>query len=110
MAGPKGVGAEDAAAHLAFAAAAAGTRYLHITLDTWRAGGWDAVPLLGHELQHALEVAAAPEVKDIWTFERLYFRIGWRSGTGAYETELARTTGRRIQEELQMAQAARPRG
>lgn len=108
--GAAGGCAEGVAAHLAFATAAGGLRYLHITLDTWRAGGWDAIPLLGHELQHALEVAAAPEVKDVWSFERLYFRIGWPSGQRAYETDLARATGRRIQEELLMVRAVRNPG
>lgn len=103
---PKG-GQQAAAAHLVFGVAAGGIRYLHVTVDTWLAGGWDAVPLLGHELQHALEVAAAPEVRDQRSFETLYSRIGWQSGTQTYETDRARATGRRIQNELLMARAAR---
>jgi hypothetical protein len=98
-------GAEAPAAHLAFASATGKVRYLHVTIDTWRAGFWDAIPLLGHELQHALEVAAAPDVRDERSFERLYFRIGWQSGVHAYETDRARNTGRRILEELVMAAA-----
>lgn len=94
--------AEPAAppAHLEFVAAAGKLRYLRVTVNTWRAGEWDAIPLLGHELQHALEVAGAADVRDLRTFERLYYRIGWRTGAGAFETELARTMGRRVQEEL----------
>jgi hypothetical protein len=96
---------EAAKAHLCFATAAGGIRYLHVTVDTWRAGEWDSIPLLGHELQHALEVAAAPEVRDVRSFEALYSRIGWQSGAVKFETDLARVTGRRIQSELLWAKA-----
>jgi hypothetical protein len=42
-------------------AAAEGVRYLFITVDT-RVAGQLAIAIIGHELQHALEVARAPEV------------------------------------------------
>jgi hypothetical protein len=42
-------------------AAVEGLRYLFITVDA-RAAGPLAIAIIGHELQHALEVARAPEV------------------------------------------------
>jgi hypothetical protein len=101
-------GSEEPKAYLCFAASAGAVRYLHVTVDTWRAGKWESIPLLGHELQHALEVARAPEVRDRRTFEAFYNRIGWQSGAQRFETDLARATGRRIQAELYWAKAIDP--
>lgn len=95
--------ASDVRAHLAFSIRAGGVRYLHVTMNTWQVAQWEIIPLLGHELQHALEVAGAPEVRDAATFERFYDRVGWSSGRRSYETDLARQTGRRIEAELRWA-------
>jgi hypothetical protein len=60
---------------LQFAAAASGCRHLRVTV---RIPGKDAdvVAWLGHELQHALEVAGAPEVVDQASLLRFYARTG----------------------------------
>jgi hypothetical protein len=61
----------------------------------------DAIALIGHELQHALEIADAPEVRDSTSLVKLYERIGHPSiGEHAYDTEAARDTGRVVRREL----------
>jgi hypothetical protein len=76
-------------AYLSFVAYAAGTRYLLIHVDRWRLQPAERAIWLGHELEHALEVAAAPEVRDAGTLADLYRRIGWQTVGGHFETEHA---------------------
>ena len=63
-----------------------------------------AIALLGHELAHAVEVAADASVVDHASFERLYRRIGdrciTRGATRGYDTRAARDAGDRIFAEL----------
>lgn len=62
------------------------------------------VPLLGHEFQHALEVAAAPDVIDGPSLRRHYQQIGHRSNaddrTPSFETRAAIEVQRRVTGEL----------
>ncbi len=69
------------------------------------AGGRDAAELAGnhqpqqvawlaHELQHALEVAAATEVRDVEGLRRLFARIGTDLGNGQFETDAAVAVGK----------------
>ncbi len=61
----------------------------------------EAIALIGHELQHALEIADATEVRDSTALIRLYERIGHASnGEHAYDTEAAQDTGRIVRREL----------
>ena len=61
----------------------------------------EAIALIGHELQHALEIAGATEVRDSTSMIRLYQRIGHPSnGDHAYDTEAAQDTGRIVRREL----------
>jgi hypothetical protein len=61
----------------------------------------DTIALIGHELRHALEVAAAPEVKDQKGLMELYQRIGQPGGRiHSYDTRAAQNTGRRVRNEL----------
>jgi hypothetical protein len=46
------------------------------------------VEVLAHELWHALEIAAAPEVRDAAGMRALFSRIGWRVGQ-VFETQAA---------------------
>jgi hypothetical protein len=65
------------------------------------------VSVLGHELQHALEIAAEPAVRDAATLRAHYLRIGYeRAGGGLYETEAALEAGRRVAAELTGARTA----
>lgn len=78
-----------------------GPRYVRIQIAR-RGSLHDAVALLGHELQHALEVAQAPWVSDQATLAALYQRIGIGS-TGAhhvYDTLAAQEIGRIVRREL----------
>jgi hypothetical protein len=60
----------------------------------------DAVPLLAHELQHALEIAERTEVRDDAGVRRLYARIGRAQGVDSYETDAAGTIERRVRDEI----------
>ena len=69
----------QSAGHLSLLTAAAGRRYLRVTIDR-RSVGSQRIAILGHELHHALEIAESPSVIDDATLSALYRRIGFRSG------------------------------
>lgn len=78
-----------------------GTRYLRIQLSPDMTIA-QHVAVLAHELQHALEVAVAPDVRDQASFARLYDRIGSATREElCYDTEAAREIGRRVMLEVQ---------
>lgn len=79
---------------------AQGPRYLRIqVLD--RLAPDETIALIGHELRHALEVAAAPDVKDQAGLAALYMRIGQPGGLAhSFDTRAAQNTGRRVRREL----------
>lgn len=57
--------------------------------------------MLGHELQHAIEVAGAPEIRSQKSFEDYYRRNGMPGATeSGYETDAARRTEVRVREEV----------
>ena len=95
-------------AFLQFVTHAGRNRYLRITLDTGLAAD-AAVALLGHELQHAVEVARAPWVVDVATFGDLYRAIGHASCEAprrCFDTTAAVEAGRRVRTELRLGLAA----
>jgi hypothetical protein len=59
----------------------------------------EAVAWLGHELEHALEIAATPEVLDEFTLRRLYERTGWATDHG-FDTAAAREVWTRVLAEV----------
>jgi len=63
----------------------------------------DRVLLLGHELQHAVELADAPWVHDDRGMVEMYERIGWRELSNAFETPAAVEAGRKVREEVYAA-------
>jgi hypothetical protein len=84
-----------------FVSHAAGTRYLFVQINCWELPERERLVLLGHELQHALEIAAAPEVLDEGGIERLYRRIGYEAGRrGRFESPGARAMSDRVRDEL----------
>lgn len=85
---------------LMFLTAAGGVRYLHAQVtDGLRFE--ELIAIAGHELQHAMEVAAHPKVRDAQGMRALYERIGMRTGThDRYDTAEAQSTGRRVRAEL----------
>ena len=78
-------------------------RYLRIRLDV-RLRDEAAIAMLGHELQHAWEIAAHPWVSDQKTLHQLYVQIGYESQRAlrshAVETTAARDTARDVLNEL----------
>jgi hypothetical protein len=55
---------------------------------------------LGHELQHALEIAQAPWVRTAEDVHKLFRQIGRQSGRNQYETDEAKAVERAIHKEL----------
>ena len=85
---------------LTFVHAAGGVRYLRAQVLAGR-GPIDTMSVVGHELQHALEVALAADVRDEVSFEALYVRIGDRPAhPDRYDTAAAREAGRRVRNEM----------
>jgi hypothetical protein len=84
---------------LELAGAAAGFRYVRVSV---RVPGrdHDLVAWLGHELQHAVELAEAPEVVDQDGLLRHYERIGARRGRASVETAAAQAVWRKILDEV----------
>lgn len=78
---------------LTFLVSAANVRYLLVRIDRWQVAPWERIGWLAHELQHAIEIARAPEIRDATSLARFYGRVGWRSGPGRFETTLARSAG-----------------
>jgi len=63
-----------------------------VKVDVSATARWDeALGWLGHELQHAVEVASAPDVRDDGSLERFYRRIGnpQPAQASTFETEEA---------------------
>lgn len=75
-------------AQLTFVGYRGGVRWLRVAIDAGQQAR-QQVAFLAHELQHAVEVAHAPEVKDLDGFRRLYSRIGIPLDAGHFETEAA---------------------
>ena len=76
------------------------TRFLHIALDR-KLPPKTMIALLAHELQHALEVADAPEIRDLDSFRQHYEQNGFRNtALNTFDSRTARETGRRVRAEL----------
>jgi hypothetical protein len=78
---------------------AGGQRYVRIQI-TLRGSPLDSIALLGHELQHAIEVAQDTGVRDQVQLEALYQRIGTRGGPHVFDTVAAQDVGRMVRREL----------
>ena len=77
-----------------------GPRYLRVQISPEGTSN-QQVAVLAHELQHVLEVALAPDVRDVQSFARLYDRIGTGNTTGrCYDTDAAQLVGRRVMLEI----------
>ena len=93
------------AGRLSFVGATAGIRYVQIQVGYIGASTRQAA-LIGHELQHAVEVADSPAMIDTTTFDREYARIGFinsftrEDGGRSYETTSAIKAGEQILREL----------
>jgi len=89
--------------HTRVAAATPTARYLRVTL---RIPGATArlIATLGHELRHAVEIAAMPEIRCEATLAAAYRRVGIDAGRdGFFETDAAVAAGRAVARELAQA-------
>lgn len=87
------------AASTIFITATEHARYLRVTLDTMTPPH-DLIPFLAHELEHVLEIARHPEVRNAEGMHRLYGRIGLNArALVSYETDGARAVERRARAE-----------
>jgi hypothetical protein len=93
--------------HLVYLSNDETARYLLIRIDRWRSSPYERIALLGHELQHALEVAAAPEVRDAQGLAKLYRRIGWENQKDKFETEAAQMVGAQVRKQVTKGQDRR---
>jgi hypothetical protein len=79
-------------------------RFLRITLQTLTPP-YDLIPLLAHELQHAVEIAREPSVRDTASLRALYTRIGIDPmASHTFETVQARLTERAVRSESRQRQ------
>jgi hypothetical protein len=85
-------------AYLQLAGAAPGVRFVRVAVKI-PASTDTLIAQMGHELQHATEVARANEVRDQAGMEALYRRIGDDSGAG-WDTAAARLAGDTVLDEL----------
>lgn len=86
--------------YLVYMSTTTACRYVRVRFTT-RVSRIRAVPIIGHELQHALEVGLHPEVTDAETMRAMYERIGQHSvGDNAYESAEAERIGRVISQEM----------
>jgi hypothetical protein len=86
-------------------AATGGYRYLRIALEM-QGTRKRLVPILAHELQHAVEVAQHPEVRNGTVMERLFARLAIGFGCTAancVETSAAMEVEEAVQSELKAA-------
>jgi hypothetical protein len=81
-----------------------GSPYARVLVDYKHRHPNNVIATLAHELQHVLEVAQSPDVKDAATMRALFERIGAvrvsSATTTAYETEAARRIGEQVLREL----------
>ena len=76
-------------------------RYVRVSLNP-ELSGEALVAVLGHELQHVLEVALSPSIVDEPSLESYYQKngINMRSHASGWDTQAARDTGNMVRREL----------
>jgi hypothetical protein len=91
----------NTAGHISILTTAGGRRYLRVSIDRHNAG-CQRIAILGHELQHAIEIAESPSAVDDITLIALYRRIGFRSNGAtidSFDSAGAILTGRSVEKE-----------
>ena len=96
---------QDIGGSLRFLAKSATHRFLRVQLNRADSPVW-RVALLGHELQHAVEVAEAADVVSGEGLRALYHRIGVRTGIDTYDSTGARLAGYSVRDELAASRGA----
>jgi hypothetical protein len=98
------------AARLSFLSAASGWRYVRVTIDP-KVRGCQRLAILGHELQHVVEIADATSVVDARSLATWYRRIGFWSGDDhedRLDTLAAMQAGWQVQREAARSPRHRP--
>ena len=90
----------NAFGHTYFVTSTETVRYVRIEVVV--AGNFaEMVALVGHELQHAVEIAGAPRVRDRQSLAQFYLGMGDNSlANGQYDSAEARLTEGRVKREL----------
>lgn len=88
---------------LVWAAADATARLLLVKIDRFGRSPDELTALLAHEVQHAHEVAADPDITDPASFRKSFASHGWTHGAG-FETEAAMAITRKVTAELTRAE------
>lgn len=86
-------------AHIGLAGATGAVRYLRIELRL-NMSDKETMATLGHELQHALEIAEARDVRSDAGVCALYHRIGEQREWLRFESQKADAIGRQVESEL----------
>jgi hypothetical protein len=78
-----------------------GQRYLRIGLGA-RGSERRIIGILAHELQHAVEIARAPDVRDAGSLQKFFSRVSLAFGCAGtcYETQEAKDVQRLVDDEL----------
>lgn len=84
---------------LRFVASSATDRFLMVSLNAENSGGM-LIALLGHELQHAVEVADAPDVRSTVGLAALYRSTGVRMAVDAWDSKAAQQAGHVVRAEV----------
>ena len=82
-----------------FIARSATHRFLRVQLNA-RSSAHTLVAILGHELQHAVEIADHPEVRSSEDVRAFYRRTGVRTGADAFDSDAARNAGYLVRAEI----------
>ncbi len=98
--------------YLSFLSAVGGYRYLLVHVPTHRTS-LDLISAIGHELQHAVEIAEAPAVVDGRSMAQHYQRVGYdvtsdRSGK-RFESREAIDAGQRVRRDVNSWRREMPR-
>jgi hypothetical protein len=90
---------EGVGASMRYVSSSATDRFLRIQLNA-DYSPHTLVALLGHELQHVVEVADHPEVRSAEDLRTFYRRAGVRTGPDAFDSEAARNAGYQVRAEI----------
>jgi len=92
-------------AGLSYAGSGGRFRYLRIAINPLNTRT-QVIAMIGHELQHAVEVAREPKVRSRRDLEKHYKRIGIAGRRDdMWDTEAARDAGRRVSREVARSRA-----
>jgi hypothetical protein len=94
--------------HLRLACATGTARFVRIAINAQDAET-HLIAGLAHELQHAVEVANAPDVRDDATLVQYYEQHGQEISSGRFCTREAQAAGTTVLNELCLSEGPRPR-